>query len=68
MEISITSEIVSQNTISGEMEEPIKDNKIPEIAKKVLRMPNKDKEQTNNHEVIKREKPKLNKLIKIWTE
>ena len=44
-ESSITSEIVAQNTVSGKVEEVIKD-KIPEIAKKVLRVPNKDKEQT----------------------
>ena len=47
METSITSETVSQNIISGEVEEPIKD-KIPEIAKKVLRVPHKDKKQTND--------------------
>ena len=37
----------SQNTISEEVKEPVKD-KIPEIAKKVLRVPNKDKVQTND--------------------
>ena len=47
METSITSETVSQNTVSGEMEECTK-GKIPEIAKKVLRVPNKDKELTND--------------------
>ena len=36
MEISITSETVSQNSISGEVQEPIKD-KIPERAKRFLR-------------------------------
>ena len=41
VETSIISETVSQNTISGEVEEPIKDQ-IPETAKKVPR------EQTNN--------------------
>ena len=30
------------------MEEPIRDNKIMEIAKQVLRVPNKNKEQTND--------------------
>ena len=47
METSITSETVSQNTISGEVEEPVKD-KIPEIDKKVLRVPNNGKEQTDD--------------------
>ena len=47
MESSITSKTVLQDTISGEVEEPIQD-KIPEIAKKVLRVPNKDKEQIDD--------------------
>ena len=34
METSVTSETVSQNTISGEMEGPSKDSKVPEIAKR----------------------------------
>ena len=46
--MSITSETVSQNILSGEMEEPIRDDKITEIAKKVPRVPNKDKEQSND--------------------
>ena len=41
MEITVTSETVSQNTVSGEMEEPVT-VRIPEIAKKLLRVPNKD--------------------------
>ena len=44
METSVTSETVSQNTLCGEMEGPSKDSKVPEIAKKVLRVPSKDKE------------------------
>ena len=36
-----------QNTVSGEMEEPLT-VRVQEIAKKVLRVPNKDKEQTND--------------------
>ena len=47
VESSIATENVSQNTVSGEVEEPIKD-KIPETAKKVMRVPTKDKEQTND--------------------
>ena len=43
METSVTSETASQNTISGEMEGPSKNSKVPEIAKKVPRVPNKDK-------------------------
>ena len=43
METSITSETVSQNTISGEMEGPDEDGKVPKIAKKVTRVCNKDK-------------------------
>ena len=46
--MSITSKTMSQNTISGEMEEPIRDNKITDIAKKVPTVPNKDKEQTDD--------------------
>ena len=45
MEMSITSETVSQNTISGGIGEPIRENKITEITKKVPMVPNKDKEQ-----------------------
>ena len=48
METSITSETVSQNTISGGIEEPIRKNKIIEIAKKVPRVPNKDKKQSKD--------------------
>ena len=48
METSVTSETVSQNTISGEMEGPSKDSKVPEIAKKVPKVPSKDKECDND--------------------
>ena len=48
METSIASETVSQNTVSGEMEGPSKDSKVPETAKKVPRVPNKDKEHGND--------------------
>ena len=48
MEMSITSETVSQNTVSGGTEEPIRESKIIEIAKKVPRVPNKDKKQRND--------------------
>ena len=48
METSVISETVSQNTISGEMEGPSKDSKVPEIAKKVLRVPSKDKEYNDD--------------------
>ena len=46
---AITSEMVSQNTVSGEMKEPVT-LRVPEIAKKILRVPNRDKEQTNDDE------------------
>ena len=48
MEMSITSETVSWNIVSGEMEVPIRENEIIQIAKKVPRVPNKDKEQNND--------------------
>ena len=48
METSITCETVSQNTISGGMEEHIREKKIIEIAKKVLKMLNKDKQQSKD--------------------
>ena len=41
--------MVSENTVSGETKEPVR-VRVPEIAKKVLRVPNKDKEQTNDNE------------------
>ena len=51
---SITSKTVSQDTISGEniVKEPIW-NKMLEIAKKVLRVPSKDKEQIDNRGIRK---------------
>ena len=42
MEATITSETVSQNTVSQEKEELIT-VRVPEIAKKDPRVPNKDK-------------------------
>ena len=48
METSVTSETVSQNTISGEMEGPSKDNKVQEIAKKVLSVTSEDKDCDDN--------------------
>ena len=65
METLVTSKTVSQNTISGEMEGPSKDSKAPEIAKKVPRVPSKEKSMTMIKEVIKRGKPKLSKQVKI---
>ena len=44
MEKSVTSETVSQNSISGEMKGHSKGSKVPEIAEKLLRVPSKDKE------------------------
>ena len=44
METSITSETVSHDTISGKMEGPSKDSKVPETAKEVPRVPSKDKD------------------------
>ena len=46
---AITSETVSQSTISGETKEPLT-VRVTEIAKKVPRVPNKDKEQTDDDE------------------
>ena len=44
MESSITSEMVAQNTICGEIKGSNKDTKFPEISKRVLWTSNKDKE------------------------
>ena len=59
METSITSEMISQQTVSGEIERPNKDHKFPEITKKfhghTIRMKNK----------LVRELMKLSKLEKI---
>ena len=49
---SIISKTVSQDTVSGEVKESICDKK-PEIAKEVLRMPNKDKEQIDDKGIRK---------------
>ena len=49
---SITSKTVSQDTTSGEMEESIW-NKLYKIAKKVPRVPNKDKEQIDDKGIRK---------------
>ena len=48
METSVTSEMVSQNTICEEMEGSNKDCEVPEIANKVLRVSSKDKEHNND--------------------
>ena len=53
METVITSETVSQNTVSGEKEELVTVN-VPEIAKKVRRVPNKNKEQTDDIGSVKK--------------
>ena len=45
IETSITSEMVSQNTICGEIERPNKDWEFPEIAKRVPWASNKDNEK-----------------------
>ena len=42
MELSITSEMVSQNTICGEVEGSSKDCEVPEIAKKAPWASSKD--------------------------
>ena len=47
MKTIIANETVSQNTVSGEKEELVT-VRVPEIAKKVLRVCNKDKEQTDD--------------------
>ena len=52
METIITREAVSQTTVSGEKEELVT-VRVPEIAKKVLRVPNNEKEQTDNIESVK---------------
>ena len=48
----IISETVSQNTVSEETEEPVTE-RVPEIAKKVLRVANKDKEQIEDKSIRK---------------
>ena len=47
METSITSEMVSKNTICGKMKGSSKDREFPEIAKKVLQASSKDKDQSS---------------------
>ena len=65
MEITITSETVSQNTVSVEMmEEPVT-VKVPEIAKKVPRVPNKDKEQTNDEGSVKGREHEIEQTSRI---
>ena len=59
METSIISETRSQNTTFREVDEAIKD-KIPEIAKKVLRVHSKDKEQTEDQRSIKERENEIN--------
>ena len=49
---AIASETVSQNTVSGETEEP-NTERVLEIVKKVLRVPNKDKEQIEDNSIRK---------------
>ena len=44
MKTSITSEMISQQTICGETERPNKDQEFPEIAKKVPQESNNDNE------------------------
>ena len=68
METSVTSETVSQNTVSGEMEGPSKDSKVPEIARKVLRVPSKVKEHEDDQRSDNEREIKLNKQVKILTE
>ena len=64
METSITSETVSQNTISGEVEEAIKDI-IPEIAKRSQGCLTKIRSKLMIGEVLKKEIMTLNKQVKI---
>ena len=47
METSITSEMISQQTVCREIGRPNKDPKFPEVAKKVQHTCHKDKEQIN---------------------
>ena len=49
---TITNEMVSYDIVSGETEEPVT-VRVPEIAKKVPRVPNKDKGQTNDEGSVK---------------
>ena len=65
MEISVPSETVSQNTISGEMEGPSKDSKVPEIAKKVPRVPSKDKECGDDQRSDNEGQTEIEKMAKI---
>ena len=48
MGTSITSETVLQNAICGEIVGSNKGHKFPKIAKKTLRVPNKDNEYTKD--------------------
>ena len=47
IETSITSETISQQPVCGDIKGPHKDQKFPEIPKKVPHTCNKDKEQIN---------------------
>ena len=63
--MTITSETVSQNTVSGETKEPVT-VRLPEIATKLLIVTNKDKEQTNDDEgSVKRRENEIEQTGKI---
>ena len=53
METAIASKIISQQTICGEVLGTNKNREFPEIAKKVLMVPNKDDEHTEDNNIRK---------------
>ena len=55
---TITSEMVSQDTVSGEAEDSVM-ARVPEIAKRVLRVPNKDKKTTDAEGSVKGRENKI---------
>ena len=59
METSVTSETVSQNTVSGEMEGPSKNSKVQEIAEKVQTVPSKDIEHGDDQKSDKERETKI---------
>ena len=71
METSITSETISQQTIHGEIERPNKDQEFPDIAKKVPRTSNNDKEIDENQSKeksskIEQTRKNLNKVKEVY--
>ena len=69
METSITSEMISQQTVCRDIERPNKDWKFTEIAKYVPQTCNKDKEQVNERITeIEQTRKDLNKAREVYFE